>query len=283
MKRLCLSAVLLTMGLFAEAHAVGRLADVSVIDRDSGCALATHYYRGEYWVAGSPGTRYAIEIRNRLGERVLAVTSVDGINVVSGATAGWSQTGYVFGAGEAYQITGWRKSDSDVAAFAFTPSPNSYAERTGRPANVGIIGVALFRERLAAVVPEISRLGEIAREASSDRVTGGAAAGASPAPAAPTAPAADSFAKSSGNIAYPAHQSPEPKLGTAHGQRESSWVTHTEFERLQSEPNEIVRIRYDSMENLVAMGIVPPRGRMPPGPNAFPGVASRSYVPDPPG
>jgi hypothetical protein len=281
MKRLCLSAVLLTMGLFAEAHAVGRLADVSVIDRDSGCALATHYYRGEYWVAGSPGARYAIEIRNRLGERVLAVTSVDGINVVSGATAGWSQTGYVFGAGEAYQITGWRKSDSDVAAFAFTPSPNSYAERTGRPANVGIIGVALFRERAKAVVPEISRLGEVAREASSDRVTGGAAS-ASPAPTAPAAPAADSLAKSSGNIADPALQSPEPKLGTAHGQRESSWVTHTEFERLQSEPNEIVRIRYDSMENLVAMGIVPARGRIPPGPNAFPGVAGRAYVPDPP-
>ena len=175
MKRLSLSAFLLTMGLCAEAHAVGKLADVSVIDRDSGCALATHYYRGEYWVAGSPGARYAIAIRNRLGERVLAVTSVDGINVVSGATAGWGQTGYVFGAGEDYQITGWRKSDSDVAAFAFTPSPNSYAERTGRPANVGIIGVALFRERLAAVVPEISRPGEIAREASSDRVTGGAA------------------------------------------------------------------------------------------------------------
>jgi hypothetical protein len=264
MKRLCLSAVLFTMGLFAEAHAVGRLADVSVIDRDSGCALATHYYRGEYWVAGSPGARYAIEIRNRLGERVLAVTSVDGINVVSGATAGWGQTGYVFAAGEAYQITGWRKSDSDVAAFAFTPSPNSYAERTGRPANVGIIGVALFRERLAAVVPE--------------PFTGGA----SPAPAAPTARAADGFADSSGNIAYPAHRSSEPKLGTAHGQRESSWVTHTEFERLQAEPNEIVRIRYDSMENLVAMGIVPPHGRMPPGPNPFPGVAGRAYVPDPP-
>jgi len=282
MKRLCLCTVLLTMGLFAQAHAVGRLADVSVIDRDSGCALATHYYRGEYWVAGSPGARYAIEIRNRLGERVLAVTSVDGINVVSGATAGWGQTGYVFGAGEAYQITGWRKSDADVAAFAFTPSPNSYAERTGRPANVGIVGVALFRERLAAVVPEISRLGEVAREASSDRARQAPAGSASPAAAAPTARAADSFAKSASNIAYPAYQSPAPKLGTAHGQHESSWVTHTEFERLQSEPDEVVRIRYDSLENLVAMGVVPPRGRVPPGPNAFPGVASRAYVADPP-
>jgi hypothetical protein len=283
MKRLCLSALLFTTGLFAEAHAVGRLAEVSIIDRDSGGVLSTHYYRGEYWVAGSPGARYAISIRNHLGERVLAVTSVDGVNVVSGATASWSQTGYVFGAGEAYQITGWRKSDSDVAAFAFTPSPNSYAERTGRPANVGIIGVALFRERLAAVVPEISRLGDAAREERSNRARQAAAGSASPAPAAPTAVADETFAKSAGNIASPALASPEPKLGTAHGQRESSLVTHTDFERLQSEPNEIVRIRYDSLENLVAMGIVPARGRMPPEPNAFPGVASRSYVPDPPG
>jgi hypothetical protein len=238
---------------------------VSVIDRDRGSALPTHYFRGEYWVAGSPGARYAIEIRNCLGERVLAVASVDGVNVVSGATAGWGQSGYVFRAGEAYQITGWRKSDSDVAAFSFTPSPNSYAERTGRPANVGIIGVALFRERLAAIAPEPF------------------SACASPAPAAPNARMGDIAAKSASNYAGPSFESPASKLGTAHGERESSWVTHTEFERLQSEPNEIVRIRYDSMENLVAMGIVPPRGRMPPEPNAFPGSAGRIYVPDPPG
>jgi len=281
MKRLCIS-VLLTISLSAGAHAVGRLADVSVIDRDSGCAIPTHYYRGEYWVAGSPGARYAIAIRNRLGERVLAVTSVDGINVVSGATAAWGQSGYVFGASEAYRITGWRKSDTDVAAFAFTAAPNSYAERTGRPANVGIIGVALFRERLAAAVPEISRRGEVA-EQRSERANDAAAAGASAAPAAPIAGAADSLAKSAGNIARPAVQSFEPRLGTAHGQRESSLVTHTEFERLQPEPNEVVRIRYDSMENLVAMGVVAPRGRMAMEPNAFPGAANRSYVPDPPG
>jgi len=259
MKRLYISAVLFTLGLIAQAHAVGRLADVSIIDRDSGRALAAHFYRGEYWVAGSPGARYAIEIRNRLGERVLAVTSVDGVNVVSGVTAGWGQTGYVFAAGEAYQITGWRKSDSDVAVFAFTPSPNSYAERTGRPANVGVIGIALFRERPAAIVPEASLLGEAAPQERSDR-------------------AADA-AKSAGNIAW---ATPAPKLGTAHGQRENSFVMHTEFERMQSEPNEIVRIRYDSMENLVALGILPGSGPIRE-PNPFPGMVSRSYVPDPPG
>ena len=121
-----------------------------IVDRDSGAVLKPHFYRGEYWVAGTPGARYAIEIRNRLGERLLAVTSVDGVNVVSGATAAWDQAGYVFGPGERYQITGWRKSDARVAAFTFTDSSNSYAERTGRPANVGVIGVAIFRERPAA-------------------------------------------------------------------------------------------------------------------------------------
>jgi hypothetical protein len=70
----------------------------------------------------------------------------------------------------------------------------------------------------------------------------------------------------------------EPKLGTGHGERESSPTTLTNFERLQQEPNEIVRIHYDSLNNLIAMGVVP----APPGkPEAFPASQPR-YVPDPP-
>ena len=147
MCRICYFAILVGLAAACNAQAVGGMAEVAIVDRDSGAVLSPHFYRGEYWVAGSPGARYAIEIRNRLGERLLAVTSVDGVNVVSGATAGWDQTGYVFSPGERYQITGWRKTDAEVAAFTFTASPNSYAERTGRPANVGVIGVAIFRER----------------------------------------------------------------------------------------------------------------------------------------
>src|SRR5260370_12813562 len=142
MKRLMYFAISVVLASASEAQAVRGLADVSIIDRDSGVVLDTHYYHGEYWVAGSPGGRYAIEIHNHLGERLLAVTSVDGVNVVSGETAAWDQAGYVFGAGDRYQITGWRKSDAEVAAFTFTDLANSYAARTGPPANVGVIGVA---------------------------------------------------------------------------------------------------------------------------------------------
>jgi hypothetical protein len=124
------------------AHAVGRLADINLVDRDSGETLSVYRHQGEYWVAGRPGARYAVSVRNALPGRIMGVVSVDGVNVVSGQTAAWHQTGYVLGAWQQYDITGWRKTDNEVAAFHFTALPSSYAARTGRPAHVGVIGVA---------------------------------------------------------------------------------------------------------------------------------------------
>jgi hypothetical protein len=72
-------------------------------------------------------------------------------------------------------------------------------------------------------------------------------------------------------------------LGTAHGEREDSFVARTQFERLQSEPNEVIRIHYDSVENLLAMGVLPRPHLQPNQPHPFPGSPGSSYVPDPPG
>ena len=58
------------------------------------------------------------------------------------------------------------------------------------------------------------------------------------------------------SLTVAARSAPAPKLGTGHGEREYSYVNHTEFSRLQTQPNEIIRIRYDSFDNLLAMGIV---------------------------
>lgn len=261
-----LGALALAALAATSAQAVGRLADVSVIDRASGRALPVHHHRGEYWVAGRPGERYAIQLRSRQGARLLAVTAVDGVNVLTGETAGWDQPGYVFAPYQGYAVTGWRKSSAEVAAFEFTASPNSYAERTGRPANLGVIGVALFREKLpeppappvaAAPWPASPLAGGTSRDSSAER--GLAREGRAEAQSAPAAAA---------------------KLGTGHGQRESSWVTRTEFTRAQHEPDEVIRIRYDSRENLLAMGVLRPEPL--PGPSAFPQSAPVRYVPDPP-
>ena len=263
---------LLMAGMSLDAQALGRLADVQIVDRDTGATLTAYRHRSEYWVAGRPGGRYSISVCNQRGDRLLAVTSVDGVNVISGETGAWSQTGYVFGPGERYEIAGWRKSDQEIAAFEFTAAPQSYAERTGRPANVGVIGVALFRERPQARValPDYAAQPYDSNTLDAQRGTG------APVPAPAAAPAGrDAIA---GRLR-------ESKLGTGHGERETSVVQSTQFERLNDKPDEIVRIRYDSFDNLVAMGIVNPYRHRPtqPAPNPFPDSAVSQYVPDPPG
>jgi hypothetical protein len=245
-------ALVLASVITTPAQALGRLAEVTITDRDSGQTLPVYRARGEYWVEGRPGARYAIHIRSQQSGRLLAVTAVDGINVISGETAKFDQRGYVFDPWVAYDIAGWRKSDAQIAAFEFTSVPQSYAARTGRADNVGVIGVALFRERAPVV----------------------AYAAANAQPAAPSAradAAAGALAKA---------EAPAPALGTGHGQVEQSTVTRVDFEREQSQPNELLRIRYDSHANLVARGILrdvtPPHDRPQPFPGEQPG-----YVPDP--
>lgn len=248
----------------SAAFALGRIADVEIIDRDSGAILSPHYYRGEYWIAGRPGARYAIRIRNYANGRILAVTSVDGVNVLSGEDASFEQDGYVFYPTQEYEITGWRKSRAEVAAFTFTDAASSYAGLTGRSANIGVIGVALFPERPSA--PPATNASPLFAPAPSE------AAKALQEPAARSQ--ADAFAATA----------PAPTLGTGHGERESSPVEFVDFQRQDPQPAEVVRIRYDSMENLLARGVIRrPLPRRPSGvPEPFPAERSH-FVPDPPG
>lgn len=301
---LAAAAALLTLAT-SPAHAIGRLADVTIVDRDTGATLPVHYAKGEYWVAGRPGARYAVTVHNRSGARVLAVPSVDGVNVLSGETAAWDQRGYVFSPYERYQITGWRKSDNEVAAFEFSSLSDAYATRTGRPSHVGVIGVALFRERQPVAVPsvtpdttyrqrrELSERADASREAparpamppapapASPTAAGAAAAPAAEADASASAQAELSRSALSANGVTKSMPAPAAKLGTAHGQRETSVVSHTTFTRLQDQPNEVITIRYDSRENLLASGVIrEPLARMP-SPRAFPQSDNASYVPDP--
>ncbi len=294
MNRFLAAMFLATAATGCNAQGIGVVGRVSVIDRDTGVALVPHYYRGEYWVAGVPGARYAIEVCNRLDERLLAVASVDGVNVISGETAAWDQVGYVFSPGEQYQIGGWRKSDSDIAAFTFTSLPNSYAARTGRPANVGVIGVSLFREQPPRSVGPRESIRDVPASGVRERSSVPAPGLPPRALNAPLSSLAESGASSGvvvtgeavSRLPAPSAPNPEAKLGTGHGEREYSYVSHTEFSRLQPKPNEVIRIHYDSLDNLVAMGIIrrpPPVLPEPPPSDPFPGSPNSQYVPDPPG
>src|SRR4029079_5282449 len=103
---------------------------------------------GQRYVAGRTGDAYELRIRNNTGTDILAVISVDGVNVVTGETAATAQSGYVIGAWRSLSIAGWRKSLSHVAAFYFTDHSDAYATRTGRPNDGGVIGVGVVKRKI---------------------------------------------------------------------------------------------------------------------------------------
>jgi hypothetical protein len=146
----------------------------------------------------------------------------------------------------------------------FTDLGDSYAARTGRPHNVGVIGVAVFEESRPRYYP--TPVPPIARGREYDRSEAKAAA---PAAGAMNEAAADSSAQ-------------RQSMGTGHGQREWSPVGQTTFERATRTPAQVTQLRYDDAYRLMAMGILPrhlprtyPRDDRP---HAFP----NGFVADPP-
>lgn len=220
---------------------------VDIYDRTAGEALDIHRHQGRRYVVGTPGNEYAVRVRNCTGGRVLAVVSVDGVNVVTGETASHDQAGYVIEPGGYVNIQGWRKDFDRTAAFYFSDPAHSYASRTGRPDDLGVIGVALFREMERRMLYSQENAAADASEKGSAAREAGAAPGA-------------------------------PSLGTGHGRGEYSPVERVEFERASSSPDQRVVIRYERRETLVAMGVLPraPRWHEP---DPFP--ATLGFVPDP--
>ena len=278
MKRL--AAALAAAALVAVAAPVqaGQLLDLAVVSRSTGQRIPVYQHQGRLYVPGTPGEKYSVHGANRTGQRVLAAVSVDGINVVTGETAAPDQNGYVLGPWQSFEIAGWRKSMIEVASFYFTRLPDSYAARTDRPENVGVIGVAVFREWQP---PRPRVLPEPMPAPLSKRSADGAAAEAesrvqADSPGAPAASAPDSPAQ---EFARGRTAQREEKIGTGHGQRERSDVVYTNFRRATSAPAETLTIYYDTHANLVARGII--QRPVPVGePNPFPGAR---FVPDPRG
>lgn len=237
--------------LHSRASNADSLARVDVYDRTAREALPIYRHLGRSYIAGQPGNEYAVRIRNCSGRRMLAVVSVDGVNVVTGETAAPDQSGYVIEPGDFVNVDGWRKSLQESAAFYFTDPSDAYASRTGRPDDLGVIGVALFLEAVP-VRQEVAALGNTATAKSSAE-----------------------------RAAAPAADAAEPSLGTGHGRRVDDPARYTSFERARDRPDDVVRIRYERRETLARMGVLPrpPRWSPPREPDPFPGALG--FVPDP--
>ena len=274
-RALSVAIALLACGSQGAALAVGSVADIQVVDRAQTRVLPVYWHDGKAYVVGEPGSEYQVRVTNKDGGDILAVVSVDSVNAVSGETAAPEQTGYVLSSWQRYDIKGWRKSFDRMAAFYFTQLPDSYAARTGRPDNVGVIGVAVFRRKLAESVvayPDYRRDRQIRREYRAEeysRDSSGSSAELASRPAAPSANVAQS------SVGQPI---PEKSLGNGHGRSESSVVRNVAFERASLMPDEVITVYYDSRRNLMARGILQAPPVAQPRPQPFPG----RFVADPP-
>jgi hypothetical protein len=273
------SVALFGAALCGATAQAGSLVDVEVLARGyRGAALPSYWFQGETYVEGRQGQEFRVRLRNKSSERVLAVLSVDGVNAISGETAGLNQTGYVLAPYQTLDVDGWRKSSAQTAAFYFTHIADSYGARTGRPDNVGVIGAAVFREqRYNAYGYDGESYDELARQqqpyAGRDKSVERRAA--SPTASAPAESRAES--KSNG-IAQDGGFGAGAPIGTGHGRREYRPSVDVEFAR-EDAVFEVNNVRYDSRQNLLAAGVIPQRGWQRSVPQSFP--QGGGYVPDP--
>jgi len=120
---------------------------VSLTVRDEyGGPLPGAQIGSDLYAVGEAGARYTIGVENHSGYRYEVVASVDGLDVIDGAEGDFNKRGYLIDPYTSFVIEGWRTGDDTVAAFRFSDMDNSYAGRTGKPRNIGVIGVALFQE-----------------------------------------------------------------------------------------------------------------------------------------
>ncbi len=223
----------------------------------------TYWHDGETFALGRLGDRYTIRVSNRTGRRIEAVVSVDGRDVIDGRPGDFARKrGYLVPAWGEVEIDGWRLSQWQAAAFRFSSVADSYAGRMGNARNVGVIGVAIFPERIYRPRPVIPTLPT--REAPMDSHENKGAADSEYSQRRPaSAPAQEALAdrvesapapKSAAGKAAPRRS--REGLGTEFGEAVTSQIHEVEFVRAnQTQPSVLLGLRYNDRAGLLAMGI----------------------------
>ena len=119
-----------------------------------GKPMRTIQHKGKtYLPVPKVGTEYEIRVWNHGPHRIVAIVSVDGLSVMNGQPASESHSGYIVAPYSQIYIKGWRRSLDAVAAFAFVDREKSYATLTGRPENIGVIGLIAIEEQVQTPRP----------------------------------------------------------------------------------------------------------------------------------
>jgi hypothetical protein len=257
-------------------------------------ALPGGLFAGAFYFAGEEGQPYAIRITNNTAARLEAVVSVDGRDVVTGALGDYrKQRGYIIDPFGSVVIDGFRQGLDQVAAFRFTGLAGSYSALQGTPQHVGVIGVAVFEERVSHKKPGALAAGpgeafpasrtagrdtrthdearareEVTSNAPEPFAESGPADRRAPASAphagaeaqksaAPSLAADDALGDGGGaDPGFAPPPTPRNELGTEYGETKSSSVHEEDFKRKHKrKPVSVLSVFYDSARGLAARGV----------------------------
>ena len=124
--------------------------NVSMHVQVNGRACKEYTHKGMSFIEARSGTNYTVKIKNDNPYRVMAVLSVDGLDVVTGKPAEETNTGYIIDAYSSLDVKGYRISDDNSASFIFTSKGKSYVQQAKSNAtNAGVIGLRTFKEKLS--------------------------------------------------------------------------------------------------------------------------------------
>lgn len=197
------------------------------------------------YIAGKNGCPYTIRLENLTPQRIMVVLTVDGKNVIDGRPGSFDGQGYVLSPYQTTDIKGWRETDHKVAQFKFCDPGDSYAAQTGAPENIGVIGMAAFTEYVLRPSPTYI----VPKLWSGDGLEGGLEG-----------------STMTCSVGQPRLRSVQ-SIGTGYGKSVTSRVSHTNFQRASSTPDQTMVIRYNTAARLREMGVKFDVGV----PNPFPG------------
>lgn len=237
-----LAALLVGLSASARASAV----DVTVVsDRKGTLSLypvdsnGRDTYRA--YLEAERGEKYGIRIANRTGRRIGVVVAVDGRNIISGQKSHLrnSERMYILDPYESAVYDGWRTARNMVNRFYFTEPGDSYAAAFGDRSAMGVIAVAVYREK---EIPP--------RHSSLDRESGGRS-GEDRSMAGKSAPAAPMGSEGSAR----APQAREESAGTGFGEE-----SHSPSIRVKFDPERRVAerhfLKYEWRDTLCRKGIL---------------------------
>jgi hypothetical protein len=219
-----------------------------------GVPLDQYPARGRFYVEALRGEEYAISVRNPLPVRVAVALSVDGLNTIDARrSSAWDSSKWVIQPYGTITISGWQVSRERARRFYFTDERDSYANKLGRPEDIGLISAVFFRERAdySEITPRprpypmgTPRAEEMRRN---DRSAGQ--------PSQQSAPSAraEGRAQSGARAVEPAD---EDYAATGIGRSVGHDVRFVNLD-LERSPSAEVSIRYEYRPALVRLGILP--------------------------